>query len=152
MKLLVTVGTTPFDSLIKRIDEIELDGFVETLVQCAEGIPSHKYQSISFINGIENEYRQSDIIVTHAGAGSIYALLELQRRIVVVPNLDRDDSHQSDIAKFVEDNGYAKVCWDLKTLQEDIISACSFSPRVYNPTRFFVGKNISDLIKAEYLR
>ena len=107
MKVLVTVGTTPFDTLIEYLDN-NLDSQMDVLFQIAQAKYQPKnFEFIEFTSNINELYDQSDIIISHAGAGSIYNLLERRKFLVLVPNLDRIDKHQSDIADFMHKNRYA---------------------------------------------
>jgi beta-1,4-N-acetylglucosaminyltransferase len=107
----VTVGTTRFDSLIEFIDKnISKDNY-KIIMQISDGRYKPKeFESFEYTNNVDEIYNNSDIIITHAGAGSIYKLLELRKKIVIVPNLERKDSHQSDIANYMNANKYALVC------------------------------------------
>ena len=148
MNILVTVGTTCFDSMIDAVDkcaaELKQHQFV---FQTADGHykPLHgKY--FDFVDSIDDYYHNSDIIITHAGAGSTYKLLELRKKIVVVPNLERVDKHQSDIARFLEDNNYALVVWDLNTLLDILRSLDNFHPSTYEKEPFFKAEEIAAFI------
>ena len=111
IKVFITIGTTPFDELIKLCDKnIDLNSF-QVLAQISD---KAKYRPkniefIEFTNKIMTLYNKADIIISHAGAGSIYNLLELQKKSIFVPNFIMKDGHQNDICKFIENNNYAKV-------------------------------------------
>ena len=123
MKLLVTVGTTPFDRLIKAADQ-QLSHVYELRSQISSGdyVPEgHAFFRRS--DNIEEEYAQAELVISHGGAGSIFRLLELSKKIVMVPNLDRVDLHQTDICAFMAANGHAAVCRDLSYLFEVVEEA-----------------------------
>ena len=83
MKIFVTVGTTKFDSLIKYIDKNIKNENFQIEMQIADGYYKPiNYKYFSFTSDIENLYLDSDVVITHAGAGSIYHLLELRKRII----------------------------------------------------------------------
>jgi len=110
MSILVTVGTTNFDSLIEFLDN-NFDEHEDVLFQIANGEYKPKqFEFIAFTKDIDALYKKYDFIITHAGAGTIYKLLDLRKKFIVVPNLERIDSHQTDIAQFVEENNYALTC------------------------------------------
>ncbi|NHE55634.1 PssE/Cps14G family polysaccharide biosynthesis glycosyltransferase [Cyclobacterium plantarum] len=117
MKILVTVGTTRFDSLIKYLDELILPSDMAFTFQIADGAykpVNHPF--FSFSKKIDQYYQSSDVIICHAGAGTIYKLLELRKRIIIVPNTERTDNHQLDIAAFMGNNGYALTVIDFDEL------------------------------------
>lgn len=112
MNILITVGTTSFDKLIKFCD-LELSKYTHfnIIMQIAQGhyIPKN-FQYFRFSNSIDNYYKNADVIICHAGAGTIYKLLELQKVLVVVPNLNRVDNHQLEITRFLAENNFAFCC------------------------------------------
>jgi len=63
------------------------------------------------------------VIITHAGAGTVFQLLEDKAKMVVIPNHDRIDAHQLDIAQYVDNNKFASVCYDLENIQTCVIAA-----------------------------
>lgn len=111
MKILITVGTTPFDNLIKVADE-QLSQSHELVFQISEGGYKPKSgQSFKFTDDIEQCYLDADLIISHGGAGTIYRVLELDKKLIIVPNLDRIDHHQLDICDFMQKNNHAAI-WD----------------------------------------
>jgi beta-1,4-N-acetylglucosaminyltransferase len=146
MKIFITVGTTKFDSLIEFLDN-NLDKSYDVLFQIANGtyIPKN-FKHIIYSDDIDSLYKEYDYIITHAGAGTIYKLLELRKRFITVPNLERIDHHQKDIADFVHRNSYAISCNDFK----DIIPALEKLPKqkfnFYEKDTFFKTKEICKFI------
>jgi beta-1,4-N-acetylglucosaminyltransferase len=119
-RVLVTVGTTPFDSLIREaFQQLCLPEYELTLqVSNDSKLPTSMPNSYSFVRNITSLYAHADLVVTHAGAGSVFRLLELGKRIVVVPNTERRDKHQFDIAKWVYINELAAVCYSVSEIGE----------------------------------
>ena len=120
MKILITVGTTSFNSLIKYLDE-NLDKNTDVLFQIAKGeyIPKH-FKYIEFTQDINILYDEADLIITHAGAGTIYKLLNLNKKILMVPNLERVDNHQIEIAEYMGTNNHAIYCKSFNEIIESI--------------------------------
>lgn len=149
MKLLVTVGTTKFDSLIRAVDHV-LDGYAkcDSVFQIADGeyIPKNG-QYFDYIENIEQHYNPSDLVITHAGAGTIYRLLELDKKIIVVPNLDRVDKHQVDISNFMELGGHLLVARNVDSIADCMEKSREFAPVRFHKVGFFKAKNIADFIK-----
>lgn len=147
MNIFVTVGTTKFDPLIEAIDAFAQSSQHSFTYQIADGdyIP-RTGNYFSFTAKIDEHYDHADIIITHAGAGSIYTLLERRKIIIIVPNLERVDKHQSDIANFMENNCYALVCSDVASIANSIINIQNFTPREFKKTNFFKQKNIASFL------
>jgi beta-1,4-N-acetylglucosaminyltransferase len=119
MKILVTVGTTNFDSLIGYIDKEKLFYRFDVEFQIANGkyIPiNHSYFRFIDSDEITRKYKLADVIITHAGFGTVVQLLEMQKRLIVVPNLERVDKHQLDLGAFLSRNRYALVAYDFSQL------------------------------------
>lgn len=146
--ILVTVGTTSFDALIRILDK-DIDGVNFTFqIGNGEYIPHHgKYDR--FISDLADQYTAFDLVISHAGAGSVYSLLDLsQTKALIVPNTERHDPHQIELSEFVRKQNYAEV----KTLDQlskeplefilnDIMSKKYNS---YSKTDFFVTNEILD--------
>lgn len=139
MNIFVTVGTTSFNSLIKSIDNLAINHpELKFIFQIADGEykPSNgKY--FMYIENIYHYYNSSDLIISHAGAGSIYSLLEINKKTIIVPNTERLDNHQLDIAHFIAENNYALVSWELKDIESNIEKSKTFNYQVFNKVPFF---------------
>ncbi len=148
--IFVTVGTTPFDSLIKYLDNLETkEDIVLQISKDATYIPKHK-KYFEFVENINDYYEKASLIITHAGAGSIYNLLEKKKKIIIVPNTDRLDNHQLDISDYMNKKNYAISCTKLNTLQNIIenIDKIEFLP--YDKEEFFKQKEIYKYINNLY--
>jgi len=136
MKIFVTVGNTYFNNLIQAIDErISPDNF-DVTIQLAEGQYTPKnHEYFKFTDHVNDYIDQADVVITHAGAGSVFKLLEKQKKLVVVPNNVRIDSHQFDLAKYVDDENLASVCYDLTQIESALSAAVNnqYSPYKNNP-------------------
>jgi len=150
MKIFVTVGTTKFDLLIKYLDQ-NLDKHHEALFQIAKGnyIPRN-FQYIRYSDDINALYSNCDVLITHAGAGSIFKALSLKKKILMVENLMRVDKHQTDIAKYMHINNHAIRC----EIPQEILSylnkikTLSFVP--YKKSEFTKAKDITNTIDFYY--
>ena len=151
MRVLVTVGTTRFDSLIRYIDEVFADSLIAFTFQIADG----KYEPVNFpfftfSNDIETYYRESDLVICHAGAGTIYKLLEIKKKIIIVPNTERTDNHQLDITSYMGANGYALTVTDFTLLKDTIekishIKLIPFEKHDFDKTREIVLLSLGKL-------
>lgn len=147
MNVFVTVGTTAFDELF---EELASNDFPDSNFTCqtASDMPfSNKLNCFKFTENIEKYIEHADLVICHAGAGTVYQLLEMKKKIIVVPNLIRVDKHQDDLASFVEKNDYGICCRDLKLLKKLILKSAEYIPNKYEKVNFFKGKEISELIE-----
>jgi len=147
MKIFVTVGTTRFDSLIAHVAQDAFFRSQETVLQVGPGgLQPEGMESFEYTDRIAEYYAMADVVVTHAGAGSIYQLLGLGKSIVIVPNTDRLDTHQSDIANFMHANGHALSVMDLNELVAAVQNAADTAFRPFRREAFFAAEEILDFL------
>ncbi len=144
MNILVTVGSTPFPSLMKAADALAAKHPAFT-VRCQTAEPDLTLvhaESFAWTESIVDDYQQADLIICHAGAGTVYALLEMNKKIVVVPNLERADHHQLELTDYVAQQGYAVACHSLLELESAVFSAIEQKNTPYNKEPFFLANNL----------
>ena len=127
--IFVTVGTTDFDSLAERMDELAPTLNEEVIIQTGRGdyAPRHA-QHFRFAPNLDDYYRRARLVVSHGGLGTLVEVLRLGKLLIGVSNPDRYDLHQNDLLSEVEKEGYMLWCRDLASLEQDIrrISAMQF--------------------------
>jgi len=147
MNIFVTVGSTRYDSLFYAIEKALNDNHNPTF-QIADGEYSHtKITTIRFVKNINEYYQNADVIITHAGAGSVYNLLEMGKKIIVVHNTERVDAHQQDLVRFVEENNYGLGCYDVSQIAEKINKIENFQPAPYIKKEFSKTKEICESLQ-----
>jgi beta-1,4-N-acetylglucosaminyltransferase len=121
-RVLVITGTTGFDSLVRKIDESrELEKRYDITLQTGEGAYKPQYKaSFDFDKGLKDRLAEYDFFITHAGAGTIFMLLEQKKRVLVVPNTERADKHQTELAQYVKSQNLCAVCPDVQGVAEAI--------------------------------
>ena len=68
--------------------------------------------------------------------------------MIVVPNFDRVDKHQSDLALYIERNNYALVCHDVNHIESHIEGIIAYEPVPYSKESFFLADELtSKLLK-----
>jgi beta-1,4-N-acetylglucosaminyltransferase len=142
-QLLVTVGTTKFEKLIKSIDNEEFykllddNGFTDLVIQKGTGEyePSNfnkmKFNNLSVTVGklfpyFENIIIQSEYVISHGGAGIILESLKNKKKLIIVVNDLLMDNHQIELAEALEKDNYAFYCsiveniiYDFKNILEN---------------------------------
>lgn len=111
INVFVTVGTTPFDDLIEICDTT-LDPAIFKCIAQISDLSRYKAKNIktfAFDNNISAYFENADIIISHAGAGNVYSILESNKKAIFVPNNSLKDRHQEDICSYVKRNNYAEV-------------------------------------------
>ncbi|EEB91813.1 hypothetical protein MPER_09768 [Moniliophthora perniciosa FA553] len=138
MLAFVTVGSTRFDALVNCVlsqpvlSNLHNRGYTQLVVQCGSSdfdfchlfnnqdtfhlekssvtIECWKYKP-----SLQGEYERADLVISHAGSGTILDVLRLKRPLIVVPNSTLLDDHQQELATALQEMGYLKVA-DTKNL------------------------------------
>ena len=99
--IFVTVGTTHFDSLIKQVDALVIEGIITDKVCCQIGSGSYEPTACEWYrskSSISEDIKEAELIITHGG----YTVLEcifLDKKSIAVANTDLTGNHQ---AKFLD--------------------------------------------------
>ena len=143
--IFVTVGTNeaPFDRLVEAVrglpGEIVLQHGASTVrpgnAQCIESLP---YEAM-----IET-MRRAEVVITHAGVGSVLTALAAGMRPVVVPRLRRYgeavDDHQLEFARHLASSGLVRVVEDPTTLAGALDVAAAAPLPELGPSRALVSE------------
>jgi UDP-N-acetylglucosamine transferase subunit ALG13 len=132
--IFVTVGTQgPFDRLIMAMDALALSiPEIPIVAQIADS--NYKVRNMkhfSFTNSIEMEcyFNSAELIVSHAGMGTIISAFERKKPIVIFPKLAKFGEHRNDhqlaTAKRLESLNYLHAAYDLNTLHGKVRAALS---------------------------
>ena len=108
MKCLVITGTTPFPSLGQWAQRQCAPLWVTTL-QSVEEPKAAQSNVIEWISDLKEYVRSFDLVIAHAGSGVVFELLRNKIEFVCVPNLERRDHHQIELAEFISASNYALV-------------------------------------------
>ena len=116
----VTVGTTQFDKLVTAVtSKIALEwmvscGYKKLKIQYgtgqspsidAGGLPI-SIEAYDFLPSLEKDMQEADLIVSHAGAGTVMEALRLQKKLIVVINTLLMNNHQSELAVAMSKRGH----------------------------------------------
>ena len=152
--IFVTAGTQePFDRLIQIIDELAFDlKGINFVVQALHS--DYKPRNIEVLNFIsvaefDAHVNAAQLIISHAGIGTIISALEKGKPIIVMPRLmkynEHRNEHQLATAKKMEELGYVNVAYDGHELKKIFKTAWPNDLKVYHS----IGKNASsELLKS----
>lgn len=99
--IFLTVGTQlPFSRLTSAVDSVSMKlGLVNVFGQIADSnnIPAN-FESIPFLNqsDFSDYFSRAEIIISHAGMGSIIEVLTAGKKIIVMPRLASLNEHRND--------------------------------------------------------
>eukprot|EP00158_Paraphelidium_tribonemae_P004502 Partr_v1_DN26790_c1_g1_i2_m8890 putative UDP-N-acetylglucosamine transferase subunit ALG13 len=121
MKLLVTVGTTKFDQLVKIATSQDfLDfcincGFHDIAIQHGridfplDHLKFDGLELFDYCSDLQPRVAASDVVISHAGAGTIMECLHMNKALIVVPNDRLMDNHQLELAQKLEEERHLLV-------------------------------------------
>ncbi|WP_069658081.1 glycosyltransferase [Arcticibacter eurypsychrophilus] len=128
--IFVTTGTqAPFNRLILAMDEIAAELGEEVIAQ-ASGVdfPVKNLKIVEFLNPTEYKriFKESKMVISHAGMGTIISALKDKKPILIVPRVaalgEHRNEHQYATAKKIEELGYMPVVYDMVDLKDKVIS------------------------------
>lgn len=135
--IFVIVGTQePFDRLIQHMDEWSgLTGYSEIVAQIANAsfIPKN-FECFDFLPAKEFNalFNKADLVVSHAGMGSIITALQYSKPIIVLPRLAKYKEHRNDhqLATAISFSklGYVKSVYDKNELFEALNNKSTIIP------------------------
>jgi UDP-N-acetylglucosamine transferase subunit ALG13 len=120
----VTVGTQlPFDRLIGLVDSWALSSNVDVLAQVGpSSVVYSNIKTVPFLSPAESKLavQRADVIVAHAGMGSILSALELGKTIIIFPRRfemgEHRNDHQMATARAFENHPLIKVAYSNEDL------------------------------------
>ncbi|KAF9105073.1 hypothetical protein BGX29_000736 [Mortierella sp. GBA35] len=128
--VLVTVGSTCFDKLVAAASSPSLQhlltslGYSHLTIQHGQSPISStsssapdsatestlKVTSYTYKPSLREDMEQADLIISHAGSGSILEALRLNKKLVVVVNEDLMDNHQMELGSALHEQHYLVCC------------------------------------------
>ncbi|KAG7452633.1 uncharacterized protein BT62DRAFT_998658 [Guyanagaster necrorhizus] len=161
MLVFVTVGSTRFDALVQAVlsdrvlAALSQAGCTAVVVQCGNSHFAHTHsiqngetlntqqqnvtiEMYKFKPSLDSDYERADMVISHAGSGTILDVLRLGKPLIVVPNPTLLDNHQEELATALEELGHLRsstVPGLARTIEEfDRAAIVEFPP--LDPSRF----------------
>lgn len=134
--MFVTVGTTQFDKLVtaatssQALQWMEDQGYTQLIIQYGRGVQpkieqQHRHhtsddkpsatsptssslhiRTYDFLPSLQNDMEQADLVLSHAGAGTVMESLRMRKKLVVVINTLLMDNHQTELAGAMAQRGH----------------------------------------------
>jgi len=147
MNIFITVGTGKFDALIKEIDTLAPNLNHNITAQIGKGkyIPKN-ITFFRFKSSLQEEYQKANLIIAHAGAGTTYEILAMNKKLISIANLERTDHHQLDIVKKFSQEGYLVWCKDLKQLTDCIQKLNNITFKKYQKPKCTIAETIQKYV------
>jgi len=148
-RVFVTVGTTNFDDLIRAVTTEEFLNFLKEknfsmTIQFGTGSyppPSStaiEIDSFRLKDDLSEDFQKADIVISHAGAGTILDALEKHKRLIVVPNKSLMNNHQEQLAVRLAKEKYVTCCssHEIRSTFEKVLSSSSSPIDIHKLRRF----------------
>ena len=115
----LTVGTTDFDALVRKMDDLAPLLEEQVVAQIGRGVyhPAHM-EFFRFAPSLEPYYERARVVVAHGGLGTAIEVLQRGRKLIGVSNPDRYDLHQEDLLGKLSREGHMLWCSSLEELPE----------------------------------
>lgn len=157
MRIFVMFGTQDkrFDRLMDAIMKSNLINNHDIYMQL--GYTNGVYQNVHYQQYYTEEellkqIELADVIITHAGVGSIVSCLKLNKPTIVVPRLgkykEQNNDHQVQIMKRYQEQGYIIALEDLSKLEQTILQAKSFKTKPYQADKQGIIEEIESFINS----
>ena len=158
--ILVCVGASEyrFDRLLKMVDELCDEKILkgsEIVAQIGStDYEPRNYKSFHLLGRDEfQEYMEkSDLIITHAGTGSVIPPLKLGKKVIVVPRLEKYkehlDDHQLELSDVFTSAGYTLSANSKEELIDALEHIETFTPKVFKSNNSYVNQLVIDFIEG----
>ena len=144
--ILVMLGTqnNDFHRLLYEIEKNIENGNINEKVVVQAGFTKYKSEKMRIFSmtskeNLEDLIKQADLIITHAGVGSIEMSLEHNKKVIAVPRLKKYGEHVNDHQKEIEDEfnrkGLIIGINDVSELSLALKKIKIFIPKKYEKTK-----------------
>lgn len=137
--IFLTVGSMfPFDRLVQSVDELVGGKLLDGAIVAQIGDGKYEPRHIVFSRYLAKpEYDKlvvaADMLIGHAGAGTIALALKHRKPLLVVPRLKQHGEHVNDhqvvTARKYEEMGHVLVAHDMRDIPAKLAALKNFSPR-----------------------
>lgn len=153
--IFVTVGTDThqFDRLLKEIDRLLAEKKIKEDVVAQTGNSGYSPKNCKYSGFFSEEefsalLKKADLVISHAGAGSIIRSLEFGKATIIVPRRkkygEHTDDHQMELAKELEIEGKAIVVYNINNLEDAIKKAKNENLKIEKQKQDKIIKMISE--------
>lgn len=156
LKMIFVMTGTQNNSFKRLIEEVEKIDTTEKIVAQVgyTKISSDKIDIFDFMSGenIEEYIKKADLIITHAGVGSIITSLNQNKKVIAVARRkeygEHVNNHQIEITKIFNEKGYLIGIDDASKLQEAYNKIKNFIPVKYELDNSLMINTIEKFIES----
>ena len=160
--IFITVGSSEeykFPRLLRIVDELCDEGVIkgeEVIAQIGytEYSPRN-YKAFDMTS--DEEFKElvakADIVITHAGTGSVTSALKAHRKVIIFPRQykykEHLDNHQLELAALFTDKGYTLSAMDKEELKDRILHIDEFHPVEFVSSNKKINNLVIDFIEGQ---
>ncbi|MFB1051568.1 PssE/Cps14G family polysaccharide biosynthesis glycosyltransferase [Paraliobacillus sp. JSM ZJ581] len=159
--ILVVLGTheLPFTRLLKEIDDLITKDRIKDQVIAQIGHTKYQSNQIEMYQFLTYEqmdqlYEQADLIITHAGTGSVITGLKKGKVIIAVPRLkkyrEHNDDHQLQLIDAFENQGHLLACRDTNQLSHVLEQSKQFQPKTFQSGKTRLLSILNQFIQQDH--
>lgn len=161
--IFVSLGTQkfPFNRLLELVDRLVAEGVIEGEVFAQIGYSTYvpkNYSYSDFLPGADYNrcIAEADLIIAHAGVGTIMNCLSNRKKLIVVPRAkaynEHVDDHQFEIAEEFGKKNYLLVAEDYDALKSVVLTVDGASLRAYEKGTNAVADKIDNFLQGRQRR
>ncbi len=157
--IFVIVGSSEeykFPRLLQTVDELCDEGVIDGKQTVAQiGYTKYEPRNYEAFDMISDEefkalVSKSDIIITHAGTGSVTSALKAHKKVIIFPRFfelnEHLDDHQLELAGLFTDKGYTLTATNKDELRECILNIEEFKPVEFVSSNKKINQLVVDFI------
>jgi UDP-N-acetylglucosamine transferase subunit ALG13 len=146
--IFVTVGTSDFDALVSKMDDLAPALDEKVVIQIGHGnyTPSN-CEYFGFAPSLDEYYDQADVVVAHGGLGTTMEVLTRGIKLISVENTTCVDDHQTDILSALSQEGYLIWCRGLDELEAVLARISDTELRPYLSPPCTIGQVIQEYLE-----
>jgi UDP-N-acetylglucosamine transferase subunit ALG13 len=159
--IFVALGTLehPFNRLLDAIEREIANGVITEPVIVQAGKTIYKSNSMKIIdllsmNEFENNVKNANLIICHAGYGTLSIALEAEKKVIAAARQAKYGEHVNDHQTYMLDEyerkGYIMALNDFDKLCELLLKMKKFVPVPYKKNNILLQNIISDFIDHGY--
>ena len=160
LMILVTLGTQDkdFSRLLKTLDKQIEKGNIKDKVVVQSGNTKYESTNMEIFDFVSNRkleelMKDSRLIITHGGVGSILTALKHNKKVIAAPRLSKYREHQNDhqkqIVREFSDQGYILELKDFNKIEKVLEKSKKFRPKKYSSNTKNMLKLIEDYIETD---
>ena len=158
--ILVCVGASEYklDRLLQYVDELCDEGILDGKDIVAQigntDYQPRNYKGFSLIgrDEFQSYMEQANLIISHAGTGSVIPPLKLGKKVIVFPRLEKYhehlDDHQLELRDVFTNAGYTLSAENKDELVQAIEQAKSFQPKTFRSNNEKMNRLVIDYIES----